>query len=68
MRVMRYGNIVSISGETVAEEVIDRAAENAVLAIMSELPKEAQTYDVLMYVEKRTKEKIKGMRITIKNE
>ncbi len=62
------GNVESLSGVIIEERIIDAAAEKAVQAMMSELPEEAQTYDVLMYVAKRTKEKIKGSKILIKNE
>lgn len=65
---MDYGIVVSMTGIEVRETVIESAANKAIKAMLSELQEEAQTYDVLMYIVRRTKEKIKGARITIRNE
>lgn len=57
--------ITTISGEEIEEEKVNDIAKKIVALIMSELPKEVQTYDMTIYVLRMAKEKIKGSRIVL---
>lgn len=62
---MPFEYVTLLSGETVPEEDIDRAAVGVINAIMSELPEEARTYDAALYVIRRAKEKLKGSKVAL---
>lgn len=62
---MPFEYVTLLSGETVPEEDIDRAAVGVINAIMSELPEESRTYDAALYVIRRAKEKLKGSKVAL---
>lgn len=57
--------VKSVSGELIDGHTLDKAAESIVRTLKSELPKEAQTYDVLIYTLRKAKEKIKGSKLEL---
>ncbi len=56
--------VYSISGEYIEEKLINETARKMIDILMSQLPEEARTSDVMLYVLKRTKRMIKGAKIT----
>jgi hypothetical protein len=62
---MRGCVIESISGVKIEEDKIDSIARKAIKTIVSELPEEAQTLDVIQYVLKAAKEQANGCRIRL---
>lgn len=57
--------VQSISGITMDLNRIDDIAEKVLSQIMFELPEEAQTYDMALYILKRAKIKVKGMQVKL---
>lgn len=57
--------IESLTGELIDDCTLDKVAEQVIETLKSELPVEAQTYDVLFYTLRKVKEKIKGSRLEL---
>lgn len=54
-----------LAGKKISEEKIKLAAKSAVAAIMSELPEEDQTVDVVHYVLEEAKQVVYSARIKL---
>lgn len=57
-------HVESISGVWVDEDEIDKVADCALQKILSMLPEEARTADIVKYVLERAKRKTDGARVT----
>ncbi len=54
-----------ISGMSIDKNIIDDIAEKALIQIMSELPEEIRTYDLVFYILKQIKIRAKGSKIRL---
>lgn len=57
--------VYTIAGAEVAQDKINDIGEQIVQLIMSELPEEAQTYDVALYILRNAKMRIRGSRLKL---
>lgn len=53
------------SGKRVKMSIIEEAAYDALETVISVLPEEAQTYDMILYVLNTAEEKLKGIRVRL---
>lgn len=54
-----------ISGVSIDKHKIDDIAEKTLTQIMSELPEEARTYDLIFYILEQIKIRVKGSKIRL---
>ncbi len=54
-----------ISGVSIDKNKIDDIAEKILVQIISELPEEARTYDLIFYILKQIKIRVKGSKIRL---
>ncbi len=57
--------IQAISGATFDKREIDDIVEKTFQKIMSELPEEMQTYDIILYILQQIKMRLKGSKIRL---
>ncbi len=57
--------VVALSGKRVKMSIIEEAAYGSLKTVMSALPEEAQTYDMILFVLNTAKEKLKGIRVRL---
>ncbi len=55
----------AISGATFDKREIDDIVEKTFQKIMSELPEEMQTYDIILYILQQIKMRLKGSKIRL---
>lgn len=57
--------VETLSGKRVKMSIIEEAAYDSLETIMSVLPEEAQTYDMILFVLNMAEEKLKGIRVRL---
>ncbi len=57
--------VETLSGKRVKMSIIEKAAYDSLETIMSVLPEEAQTYDMILFVLNTAEEKLKGIRVRL---
>ncbi len=57
--------VETLSGKRVKMSIIEEAAYDSLETIMSVLPEEAQTYDMILFVLNTAEEKLKGIRVRL---
>lgn len=57
--------VESLAGELIDDDTLSKVAESVIRTLKSELPQEAQTYDVLIYTLQKVTEKIKGSKLEL---
>lgn len=57
--------VETLSRKRVKMSIIEEAAYDSLETIMSVLPEEAQTYDMILFVLNTAEEKLKGIRVRL---
>ena len=57
--------VETLSRKRVKMSIIEEAAYDSLETIMSVLPEEAQTYDMILFVLNMAEEKLKGIRVRL---
>ena len=57
--------VETLSGKRVKMSIIEEAAYDSLETVMSVLPEEAQTYDMILFVLNMAEEKLKGIRVRL---
>ena len=57
--------VETLSGKRVKMSIIEEAAYDSLETVMSVLPEEAQTYDMILFVLNTAEEKLKGIRVRL---
>lgn len=57
--------VETLSGKRVKMSIIEEVAYDSLETIMSVLPEEAQTYDMILFVLNMAEEKLKGIRVRL---